>query len=179
MPFFKDVPVDAYFYEAVKWAVKMGITTGYSQDIFAPDDGCTRGQIVTFMWRAAGCPAPKNSTTTFTDLVDGAFYYDAVLWAAENGITTGYTSEIFAPEDTCTRAQIVTMLNRYLGGSATNTNNPFTDLVDGAYYYNAVLWAAENGITQGHGSANTFKPELTCTRAEIVTFLYRALYQHR
>ena len=180
-PFFKDVFADDYYYDAVLWAVKMGITNGYGvSDIFAPDVACTRGQIATFLWRAAGAPAPKTTKMPFKDVADGEFYTTAVLWAAENGITNGYgAADIFAPDVTCTRGQIVTMLNRYLGGEASSDNNPFVDVEEGAFYYDAVLWAVENGITNGYGEADTFAPELDCTRAQIVTFLYRALYQHR
>ena len=116
----------------------------------------------------------------FKDVADGEFYTTAVLWAAENGITNGYgAADIFAPDVTCTRGQIVTMLNRYLGGEASSDNNTFVDVEEGAFYYDAVLWAVENGITNGYGEADTFAPDLDCTRAQIVTFLYRALYQHR
>lgn len=116
----------------------------------------------------------------FKDVENGEFYTTAVLWAAENGITIGYgVSDIFAPDIICTRGQIITMLNRYLGGKATSTENPFVDVAEDTFYYDAVLWAAENSITNGYGDTDTFAPNITCTRAQIVTFLYRALHQHR
>ena len=177
---FADVAEGTYYYDAVVWAVEKGITNGYgSPDIFAPDVACNRGQIVTFIWRAAGCPAPKSSENPFKDVADDQFYTEAVLWAVENGITKGYGAEdVFAPDVICNRAQIVTLLNRYLGGAASSNNNPFEDVPAGEYYTDAVLWAAEKGITTGT-SATTFEPEANCTRGQIVTFLYRALYQHR
>lgn len=179
-PEFKDVPEDAYYYDPVMWAVGKGVTNGYGEaDTFAPDIDCTRGQIVTFLWRAAGSPEPASSEMSFDDVAESDFYYKAVLWAVENGITNGYGgADTFAPNVTCTRGQVVTMLNRYLGGKATNTGNPFDDVKEDAFYYDAVLWAAESGITTGT-SATTFDPDATCTRGQIVTFLYRALYQHR
>jgi len=177
-PEFKDVPEDAYYYDPVMWAVGKGVTNGYGEaDTFAPDIDCTRGQIVTFLWRAAGSPEPASSEMSFDDVAESDFYYKAVLWAVENGITNGYGgADTFAPDVTCTRGQVVTMLNRYLGGKATNTGNPFDDVTEGAFYYDAVLWAAESGITTGT-SATTFEPDATCTRGQIVTFLYRALNQ--
>ena len=170
---FTDVPEDAFYSDAVLWAVENNITTGTSATTFAPDDICTRGQVVTFLWRAAGRPAPEKADTDFTDLADGAFYYDAVLWAVENGITTGTSATTFDPDANCNRGQIVTFLYRFMGGTASNSENSFEDLADGAFYYDAVLWAAENGITTGT-SSTTFSPEDSCTRGQIVTFLYRA-----
>lgn len=179
-PAFTDVPENAYYYDPVMWAVKKGVTNGYGEaDTFAPDIDCTRGQIVTFLWRAAGSPEPASSAMSFDDVEESDFYYKAVLWAVENGITNGYGgADTFAPNVTCTRGQVVTMLSRYLNGKPSNDNNPFVDVVEGAFYYDAVLWAAENGITTGT-SEHTFEPEAVCTRGQIVTFLYRALYQHR
>ena len=176
---FYDVASSQWYYDAVLWAAENGITTGTSEHTFEPEAVCTRGQIVTFLWRAAGSPEPASSAMSFDDVEESDFYYKAVLWAVENGITNGYGgADTFAPNVTCTRGQVVTMLNRYLGGKATNTGNPFDDVVEGAFYYDAVLWAAENGITTGT-SEHTFEPEAVCTRGQIVTFLYRALYQHR
>jgi hypothetical protein len=172
---FVDVHKGSFYYDAVMWAVKAGITNGYgASDIFAPDVDCTRGQIVTFLWRAAGCPAPKSNVMPFKDVDDGEFYTTAVLWAVENGVTNGYgAADIFAPDMICTRGQIVTMLNRHLGGKATSDTNPFVDVEKGAFYYDAVLWAVKNGITNGVGKG-TFAPDAHCTRAQVVTFLYRA-----
>ena len=174
IPEFEDVPEDAFYHDAVLWAAANGITTGTSATTFEPESVCTRGQIVTFLWRAAGCPEPASSVMSFDDVKAGDFYYDAVLWAAEKGITTGTSATTFDPDAFCTRGQIVTMLNRYLGGKAASTKNPFDDVTEGAFYYDAVLWAAEMEITTGT-SATTFEPDATCTRGQIVTFLYRAL----
>lgn len=176
---FYDVASSQWYYDAVLWAAENGITTGTSEHTFEPEAVCTRGQIVTFLWRAAGRPTPKSTEILFKDVADGEFYKTAVLWAVENGITNGYGgADTFAPDVTCTRGQVVTMLNRYLGGKAASTKNPFDDVNEDAFYYDAVLWAAESGITTGT-SATTFDPDATCTRGQIVTFLYRALYQHR
>ena len=149
------------------------ITNGTSKTLFSPEKGCTRAQVVTFLWRYAGEPEPTATTCEFTDVVKGQYYYDAVLWAVEKNITNGTSKTTFDPEKTCTRAQIVTFLWRYAGEpKPASTTNPFKDVKEGAYYYNAVLWAAENDITNGT-SKDTFDPEKTCTRAQIVTFLYR------
>ena len=170
---FRDVDKDAYYAAAVDWAVSNEITNGTSASTFSPDDGCTRGQVVTFLWRAAGKPAPASSTNPFTDVKPGAYYYNAVLWAVEKGITNGTSGTTFSPDETCTRAQIVTFLWRYEGQPApAGTNNPFADVKPSAYFGSAVLWAVETGITNGT-SATTFAPEDTCTRAQVVTFLYR------
>ena len=172
---FTDVPNDTYYYNPILWATRNNITTGTSEYTFSPEAACTRGQIVTFLWRAAGSPEPASSVMSFGDVGESDFYYKAVLWAVENGITNGYGgADIFAPDVTCTRGQVVTMLNRYLGGKATNTENPFDDVKEDAFYYDAVLWAAENGITTGT-SATTFEPDATCTRGQIITFLWRAI----
>ena len=170
--FFYDVPNDAYFYEAVKWAVKNGITTGVGNDLFAPEQPCTRAQIVTFLWRAAGSPEPKGTAAGMTDVVSGSYYEKAVAWAIENGITTGTTTSTFSPDATCTRGQSVTFLYRALKGSASGSTN-FTDVASDAFYADAVNWAVANNVTNGT-SATTFSPNADCTRAEIVTFLYRA-----
>ena len=170
--FFYDVPNDAYFYEAVKWAVKNGITTGVGNDLFAPEQPCTRAQIVTFLWRAAGSPEPKGTAAGMTDVVSGSYYEKAVAWAIENGITTGTTTSTFSPDATCTRAQSVTFLHRALKGTASGSTN-FTDVASDAFYADAVNWAVANNVTNGT-SNTTFSPNADCTRAEIVTFLYRA-----
>ena len=169
--FFYDVPNDAYFYEAVKWAVKNGITDGVGDNLFAPGQPCTRAQIVTFLWRAAGSPAPK-STVSFADVPAGSYYAKAVAWAVENGITLGTGDGTFSPNATCTRAQSVTFLYRALG-TAPTTVNGFTDVAADAFYADAVAWAVESGVTNGT-SASTFSPNNGCTRAQIVTFLFRA-----
>lgn len=170
--FFYDVPNGAYFYEAVKWAVKNGITTGVGNDLFAPEQPCTRAQIVTFLWRAAGSPEPKGTAAGMTDVVSGSYYEKAVAWAIENGITTGTTTSTFSPDATCTRAQSVTFLHRALKGTASGSTN-FTDVASDAFYADAVNWAVANNVT--NGTSNTmFSPNADCTRAEIVTFLYRA-----
>ena len=169
--FFYDVPNNAYFYEAVKWAVKNGITTGVGNDLFAPEQPCTRAQIVTFLWRAAGSPEPKTASS-FTDVPANAYYAKAVAWAVENGITNGMTATTFAPDATCTRGQSVTFLYRALKGTASGSTN-FTDVASDAFYADAINWAVANNVTNGT-SATTFSPNSDCTRAEIVTFLYRA-----
>ena len=169
--FFYDVPNNAYFYEAVKWAVKNGITTGVGNDLFAPEQPCTRAQIVTFLWRAAGSPEPKTASS-FTDVPANAYYAKAVAWAVENGITNGMTETTFAPDATCTRGQSVTFLHRALKGTASSSAN-FTDVKSDAFYADAINWAVANNVTNGT-SNTTFSPNADCTRAEIVTFLYRA-----
>ena len=169
--FFYDVPNGAYFYEAVKWAVENGITDGVGDNLFAPDQPCTRAQIVTFLWRAAGSPEPKTASS-FTDVSASAYYAKAVAWAVENGITNGMTETTFAPNATCTRGQSVTFLHRVLKGTASGSTN-FTDVKSDAFYADAINWAVANNVTNGT-SNTTFSPNADCTRAEIVTFLYRA-----
>ena len=169
--FFYDVPNGAYFYEAVKWAVKSGVTNGLSDTMFGPYESCTRAQIVTFLWRAAGSPEPKTASS-FTDVSASAYYAKAVAWAVENGITNGMTETTFAPDATCTRGQSVTFLHRALKGTASGSVN-FTDVPANAFYTDAVNWAVANNVTNGT-SNTTFSPNADCTRAEIVTFLYRA-----
>ena len=172
---FPDVKEGAFYYEPVLWAVSHGITSGVSETRFAPNDSCTRAQVVTFLWRAAGEPEPTTTDNPFTDVKPSAYYYKAVLWAVENGITTGMSSTTFGPNNSCTRGQVVTFLYRDAGGSGSyGGQNPFTDVKSTAYYYDAVLWAVENGITTGM-SATTFAPNNTCTRGQVVTFLYRSL----
>lgn len=171
---FTDMPPkDHWAHDAIDWAVVHGITAGTSETTFGPDEGCTRAQVVTFLWRAAGAPEPATTDNPFKDVEDGAYYEKPVLWAAENGITAGTAPDEFSPDATCTRAQIVTFLWRYEGNpEPSSTDNPFEDVEAGAYYEKAVLWAAENGITAGT-SATTFGPDDTCTRAQVVTFLHR------
>ena len=172
---FTDVKEGAYYYNAVLWAVQNNITAGTSATTFSPNDGCTRAQVVTFLWRAAGSPEPKTTSNPFTDVPSDKWYSKAVLWAAEEGITAGTSATTFSPNQTCTRGQIVTFLWRAEGEpEPTSAENPFTDVPGDAYYYTAVLWAVENKITNGTG-ATTFSPDKTCTRGQIVTFLYRDL----
>ena len=170
--FFYDVPNGAYFYEAVKWAVKNGITNGVGNDLFAPEQPCTRSQIVTFLWRAAGSPEPKSTAAGMTDVVPGSYYAKAVAWAVENGITTGTAEGTFSPDATCTRAQAVTFLARAQNAKATG-KTAFSDVPADSYFADAVAWAQANGVTTGT-SETTFSPDNDCTRAQIVTFLYRA-----
>ena len=171
---FVDVPASAYYYDAVLWAAEKGITGGVDDTHFAPNAACTRAQAVTFLWRAAGCPAPKSNVNPFTDVKAGSYYYDAVLWAVENGITKGTSDTTFSPDTTCTRGQIVTFLWRSQKSPASDSANPFTDVAADAYYADAVLWAVKEDITNGT-SSTTFSPDADCTRAQIVTFLYRCL----
>ena len=172
--FFYDVPNDSFYYEAVKWAVGKNITSGVGNNLFAPDQPCTRAQIVTFLWRAAGSPAPESTTMPFTDVPAGSYYHSAVLWAIENGVTVGTSADAFSPDADCTRAQIVTFLWRAEGSPAAGSSDPFTDVAADAYYADAVLWAVKEGITNG-STATTFSPDVTCTRAQAVTFLYRCM----
>ena len=168
---FRDVPTDAYYYEAVKWAQKKGITGGIGDGLFGPNQPCTRAQIVTFLWRAAGSPEPKGTAAGMTDVAAGSYYEKAVAWAIENGITTGTADGLFAPDATCTRAQGMTFLFRASKASADGMP-AFSDVATNAYYAEAVKWATDNGITTGTTSS-TFSPGSGCTRAQIVTFLWR------
>ena len=168
---FVDVPSSAYYYDAVKWAAKKGITGGIGSGLFGPDQPCTRAHIVTFLWRAAGSPEPK-STVSFADVPADSYYAKAVAWAVENGITLGTGDGTFSPNATCTRAQSVTFLYRALG-TAPTTAIGFTDVAANAFYTDAVAWAVENGVTNGT-TDSTFSPDNGCTRAQIVTFLFRA-----
>ena len=172
---FDDVKDDKVFYFApVYWAVEQKITRGTSEKLFSPNEGCTRAQVVTFLWRAAGEPEPKTTVSTFKDIDAGDYFYKAVLWAVEKGITKGTSADKFSPDATCTRGQIVTFLYRAEGTPRiAKKSKPFNDIADGQYYADAVAWAVESGVTTGK-SADTFAPEATCTRGEIVTFLYRA-----
>ena len=171
---FVDVPAGSFYYDAVLWAVEKGVTTGTSATTFEPDGSCTRAQAVTFLWRVAGCPAPKSAAMPFTDVKAGSFYYDAVLWAVENGITKGTSETTFEPEADCTRAQIVTLIWRAQKSPAAGTDNPFNDVKAGSFYETAVLWAVKAGVTKGT-SAVTFEPEGICTRAQIVTLIWRCM----
>jgi len=168
---FTDVSSGAYYYDAVLWAAENGVTDGVTATLFAPDAPCTRAQIVTFLWRAAGSPEPVG-TSAFTDVPASAYYAKAVAWAVENGITTGTSETTFSPDAPCTRGQSMTFLYRARKGAA-NASTGFTDVPAGAYYAAPVAWAVENGVTNGTGET-TFSPDVPCTRAEIVTFLYRA-----
>ena len=170
--FFYDVPNEAYYFEAVKWAVAQEITDGVGNNLFAPDQPCTRAQIVTFLWRAAGCPEPKH-TGSFADVPAGAFYAKAVAWAVDAGITTGTGEGGFSPDEPCTRAQAVTFLCRAQRAKAEGRAQ-FSDVPADAYYAEAVAWAAESGVTDGIGGG-LFGPEQDCTRAQIVTLLYRCM----
>ena len=185
---FTDVADDAYYADAVAWAVANGITNGTSATTFSPDKPCTRGQVVTFLWRANGSPEPggvelgenelpisSENACPFTDVDESAYYYKAVLWAVANGVTAGTSATTFSPDKPCTRGQVVTFQWRAAGEpEPTATECPFKDVPAGAYYEKAVLWAVEKGITNGTG-ATTFSPDKTCTRGQIVTFLYRDL----
>ena len=168
---YRDVSKDSYYYDAVQWASDKGITNGVSDGVFAPDWVCTRGQIVTFLWRSVGSPAPKTAEMPFADVAEDAYYAQAVLWAVENGITKGTSETTFSPDQTCTRAHAVAFLYR-LAGSPAVTGSSFQDVTADAYYNAAVAWAVQQGITNGT-SETTFSPDETCTRAQIVTFLYR------
>ena len=172
--FFVDVSASDYYYDAVLWAVGKGITTGTSATTFNPNGICTRAQAVTFLWRAAGSPAAKSSAMPFADVKAGSYYYDAVLWAVEQGITKGTSDTMFSPNATCTRAQIVTFLWRANGSPVASGNSAFTDVAADAYYAAAVTWAEKNGVTGGIGGG-LFGSNNNCTRAQIVTFLYRAM----
>lgn len=174
---FHDVSRFDYFYDAVKWAAENGIASGTGRYTFSPDAVCTRAQTVTFLWRAAGSPMPRYRTCAFTDVDSRDYYYNAVLWAVEQGITTGLTATTFGPDVTVSRGQVATFLYRAASASKPNMFNPFTDVKTTAYNYDAILWAYDNRITTGT-SDTTFSPDASCTRAQIVTFLYR-YYQGR
>ena len=170
---FKDVLESDYFSNSVIWAVNHGITNGTSTTKFSPNADCTRAQMVTFLWRANGSPAPTAAENPFADVVDGKYYAKAVLWAVERGVTEGVSASKFGPDRVCTRAQAVTFLWRLNGSPvSTVTENPFLDVKAGMFYSDAVLWAIQQGVTTGK-SASKFAPDGVCTRAQIVTFLYR------
>ena len=169
---FRDVTFRNYYYDAVRWAVDRGITSGTSRNTFGPDEACTRAQVVTFLWRAAGRPQPVSKTNPFTDVHADDYFYDAVLWAVENGITKGTSDRTFSPDEAVTRAQVVTFLWR-ANGQNSAVSSGFTDVSASAYYAKAVDWAFANGVTTGM-DYGAFGPDTACTRAQIVTFLYRA-----
>ena len=171
---FKDVNKNAFYSDAVDWAVGKNVTKGTAADTFSPNANCNRAQVITFLWRAAGSPTPTATENPFTDVPDNAYYSDAVLWAIENGITTGTSANKFSPNQTCTRGQVVTFLNRLANEKSSTNTNPFTDVANNSYYHDAVVWAAEKDVTQGM-TATTFGPDRNCTRGEVVTFLYRAM----
>ena len=170
--YFADVPANSYYADAVLWAAKNGITGGIGNGLFGPNQPCTRAQIVTFLWRAAGSPEPK-SMSSFSDVSADSYYAKAVAWAVENGITTGTGDGKFSPDATCTREQAVAFLYRASGSPAVSGGSAFSDVAANAYYADAVAWAEKNGVTGGIGGG-LFGSGNTCTRAQIVTFLYRA-----
>ncbi|MBR3423797.1 MAG: S-layer homology domain-containing protein, partial [Clostridia bacterium] len=171
---FADVDPDAYYADAVSWAVRNNITKGTDETHFSPNAGCTRAQVVTFLWRSAGEPEPTTAKNPFRDVLSDQYYYKAVLWAVENGITKGTDETHFSPNATCTRGQIVTFLYRWKGSpKPTSSKNPFADVKSGDYFFDAVLWAVGNEITNGTDKTH-FSPNATCTRAQVVTFLKRS-----
>lgn len=173
VPPFLDVDTDRFYAPAVAWAMDNGVTSGVSETAFAPNTSCTRGQVITFLWRAAGSPAPTGDENPFADVSPDRFYYKAILWAVEQGITNGLTDSTFGPEKTVTRGQFVTFLWRTMGKpDAAGVKNPFTDVTSGRFFYDAVLWAAENGVTSGM-TKTTFAPDDLCSRGQVVTFLFR------
>ena len=169
---FGDVAEEDYFYQAVLWAVKEGVTHGTSDDTFSPDTACTRAQAVLLLWRAAGSPEPERADVPFADLDRDDPYYTAVQWAAEEGITLGTSADAFSPDALCSRAEIVTLLWRRAGRLTAAPTVNFIDVDRNTYYHDAVQWAAEEGITLGT-SAHIFSPDAVCTRAQMVTFLFR------
>ena len=173
-PIFSDVSADGYYSRALDHCYAKGWVSGATETTFAPNSACVRAQVVTFLWRAAGCPEPKRGVNPFVDVKPSDFYYEAVLWAAENGITAGTDATHFSPKGACNRAQVVTFLWRAFGQpTPENQTHPFTDVPGGSFYEAPVLWAVEEGITSGM-TATTFGPNANCTRAQIVSFLYRA-----
>lgn len=169
---FSDVSADAYYYQPVQWAVEGGITSGTSSNTFSPELSCNRAQMVTFLWRAAGCPLAIEFRGRFSDVEPGAYYEDAVAWALSKGITSGTSENTFSPSLPVTRGQVVTFLWRYAGWDYSAQENMFHDVSDDAYYGTAVCWAVAKNITKGM-SVDMFSPDITCTRGQIVTFLYR------
>jgi len=169
---FTDAAIGSYYYDAVGWAVQNGVTDGKTDTLFAPSDTCTRAETVTFLWRAMGSPAPTGTACPFTDVSTEAYYYKAVLWAVEKGVTKGDKGK-FDPDRPITRAELITLLWRLAGSPEPKSQaNPFTDVAQKDYYYKAVLWAHENGIAQGM-KPTAFDPAGSCTRAQLVTFLWR------
>ena len=173
-PPFEDVEPDGYYRDAVEWAVENGVTTGTSKTTFSPNKACTRAEAVTFLWRAKGEPEPKSTSNPFVDVKTDDYFYKAVLWAVEQGITNGMDLTHFGPETACTRAHVVTFLWRSHNKPAAGTANPFVDVPTGEYYTDAVLWAVKEKITNGMDETH-FGPDSTCIRGQIVTFLYRDL----
>jgi len=171
---FTDVSTSAYYYDAVQWLIAQGITEGKTETTFEPNSGCTRAQMVTFLWRAAGSPEPKSVDCQFTDVDMDSYYGKAILWAIENGITNGTSDTTFSPDKECSRAQMAAFLCRMADGEAANDESTFVDVKADAYYAEAVQWAVEKGITNGT-TATTFSPNVVCTRGQMVTFLYRFL----
>lgn len=167
---FSDVDTNAYYYDAVQWAVQQGITSGTSETTFSPDQECTCGQTITLLWRAAGSPVPKGQNNPFTDVKENDYYYQPALWAAERGIVPGTA---FHPNEPVTRGQLAAFLYRNAGSPAVESKSDFTDVPSDAYYVQAVTWVAAQGIASGTGE-HTFSPDTICTRGQIVTFLYRA-----
>ena len=171
---FEDVPAGAFYFDPVEWAVEKGVTTGATDTLFDPNGNCLRGHVVTFLWRAAGSPEPTSNNNPFTDVTENDFFYKAVLWAVENGITNGTSATEFSPYKECNRAQVVTFLWRSQGSPDSTAEVTFADVEEGQFYTTAVAWAVENGITNGMGDG-TFGVEGVCNRAQVVTFLYRTL----
>lgn len=171
---FRDVSEQDACYEAVLWAVQNQIAVGTAENAFSPDAACTRAQMVTFLWRAAGQPTPTRTVCEFTDVRDGDYFYNAILWAAEQKIAAGISRTVFAPDAICTRGQTAEFLYRYSNAPAVSGIPPFTDVPSDAHYYDAVTWAAQEGIAAGV-SAAAFCPENNCTRGQMVMFLYRLL----
>lgn len=171
---FTDTKEASFYFKPMMWAVDNGITNGITPTTFCPDDDLQRAQVVVMLWRAAGKPEPKRSENPFTDVAEGRYYYKAVLWAVEEGITQGITDTTFGPDEPTTRAQAVTFLWRYLGKPEAAADTPFHDVLEKGFYYKAVAWAVENGITKGM-TATEFGINVTCSRGHMVTFVYRAL----
>lgn len=169
---FRDIDSNAYYFVPVIWAANLGITAGLDDTHFGPDALCNRAQVVTFLWRAAGKPEPESTSNPFLDVPAGSFYEKAVLWAYETGITTGTDSSHFSPDAPCNRAQVVTFLHRLRGCPEPSISTAFPDVPQGSFYHKAVLWAAQREITVGM-DGGYFRPEQSCSRAQIVTFLYR------
>ena len=171
---FMDISENDFYYDAVLWALEKNVTEGTSDTEFSPGTTCTRGQVVTFLWRSVGAPSAASDTCAFKDIAANDYYYNAVLWAVEKGITEGTSDTEFSPDATCTRGQVVTFLWRFSGKpDSENEICRFTDITEKDYYYAPVLWAVEKGITEGT-SDTEFSPDKNCTRGQVVTFLYRA-----
>lgn len=172
---FKDIGLDQYYYTPITWAYDNEITYGTKEEIFQPDITCSRGQVVTFLWRIAGKPKPTIKECSFVDVQKGSYYYDAILWAYENDVVAGFTDTCFGPEETVTRGQFLAILHRYKGGAAPTIQMPFVDVDPKIYYAKSVLWGYENGIAYGI-TPTQFQPDAFCTRAHVVTFLYRLVH---